>query len=145
MQHLTSLVTFLVHQLVTNGQETWEAGLDNLVKVLTIIALGRLVAERAANSQETLQTSQNGAGIIGIQQLQGEVHEARPAAWEIALQNSLQDRNELLANQSLGGGQDGHETVSDASLLIFGYNRFVREGFGMEPRPVDAVLDVDHG
>jgi hypothetical protein len=39
MQHLASLFALLVHQLVANGEQTGEAGLDNLVKVLPVLAL----------------------------------------------------------------------------------------------------------
>lgn len=121
VQHLASLVAFLVHQLIADGQESRETGFNNVVEVLSVLALVGLVSESTTYGKETLQTSQRRVRIIGVQQLQGEFQESRPPAGEITLQNALQNGNKLLADEPLGGSQDGHQTVSDPDFFIFGY------------------------
>jgi hypothetical protein len=66
VKHLTSLIALLVHQLVTDGEKTGECRLHNLIKVLSIIAVGRFIAERTADGEQTLQTSKNGTGVIRV-------------------------------------------------------------------------------
>lgn len=120
VKHLASLIALLVHQLVADGQQAGEAGLDNLIKVLPIIAVCRLVSKGAANGQQTLQASEDGTGVICVEELEGEVHEPRPAGREIILKDSLEDGDELLADEGLGSSKNRQEAVSHASLLIFG-------------------------
>jgi hypothetical protein len=95
MQHLASLVTLLVHKLVAYDEQTREAGLHNFVKVLPILALNRLISKGTADGEQTLQTSEDGTGIVGVEELEGEVHKSRPSARKVALQNALEDGNKL--------------------------------------------------
>lgn len=148
VQHLTGLIALLVHQLIADGQQAGEAGLDNVVEMTAVIAVIRLVAESAADGEQTLQTGENRAGGVCVEELEGEVHKPRPSGGEVILKNALEDGDELLADQALGGGEDGQEAVSDACLFVFG-----DEGGGVlgrvrvrvVPGAIDTVLYVDDG
>lgn len=145
VKHLASLVTLLIHQLVADGNQTREGVLDNGIEVLSIGAVGVLVSEGTANTQQALQAGQNGAGIIGVQKLVGKIHKARPPAREVALQHPLQHRNELLADGGVCASEDGDETISNARLLIFGYNIFAVDLLGLVPGAIDSVLNINDG
>lgn len=148
MKHLASLITLLIHQLVADGQQAGETGLDNFIKVLSIIAVGRFVAESAADGKKTLQASEDGARVIGVEELESEVHEPGPTGREIILKDSLENGDKLLANEAFGGSEDGQKAVSDASLFVFGdecSGRLRRVALVVIPGSIDAVLDVDDG
>ena len=66
MQHFPSLITFLVDKLGTYLQQSREAGLNDLVELDPAIVLGSLESEGAACDEETLQSSQDGRGIVGM-------------------------------------------------------------------------------
>lgn len=66
MQHLARLVALLVHQLIANSQESGESGLDDAVKVRSVLALVGFVAESAADCEQALQTSQRRVRIVGV-------------------------------------------------------------------------------
>lgn len=85
VQHFTGLIALLIYQLVADGQKAGEAGLDNVIEVDSVVAIGGLVAEGAADGEETLKSSKRRAGIVGVEQLQSKVHEARPSGREIVL------------------------------------------------------------
>jgi hypothetical protein len=54
VKHLASLIALLVHQLVADGQKTRKACLHDPVKLCPVVAIGRLVTEGAANSEQAL-------------------------------------------------------------------------------------------
>jgi tRNA splicing endonuclease len=119
VKHLTRLIALLVHEFVADSQEAREAGLNNLVEVLSVIAVGGLVAEGTADGKQTLQASEDGARVIRVQKLEGEIHELWPAGWEVILKDSLEDGNELLADEAFGSSKNRQKAVSYTSLLIF--------------------------
>lgn len=66
MQHLACLVALLVHQLIANSQESRESGLDDAVKVRSVLALVGFVPESAADCEQALQTGQRRVRIVGV-------------------------------------------------------------------------------
>ena len=40
---------------------------------------------------------------------------------KVCLQDALEDGNELLTDERLGGGEEGEDTVAEAGLFVFGY------------------------
>lgn len=107
MEHLPRLFALLGHQLGRDGQQPGEASLDNLVKVGSVLPIASLEAVGAADGQQTLQAGEDRARIVGVQELDGEVHKGRPFLGKVPVQNSLQDGDELLSDEASGGGQDG--------------------------------------
>lgn len=144
MQHLTSLIALLGYKFIANGQHTGKAGLNNLVEMLSILALNRLVSKSTAYSQQTLETSQDGACIVGVEELHSEVHKSGPAAREVALENTLENGDELLSNKWLGLSQNGNDAIADAGFFIFGYRGLVGLVFDV-PSTVDTILDINDG
>lgn len=51
VKHLASLIALLVHQLVADSQKSREACLDDLIKVLSVVGIGRLIAEGTADGK----------------------------------------------------------------------------------------------
>lgn len=133
VKHLTGLVALLVDQLVADGQQTGETGLDNAVKVLPIVAVAGLEAESTADGEQALQAGQNGGGVVGVEQLRGEAHEVGPSTGEIGLEDALDDGDELLADEGVGVGEQGDEAVSNAALFLVGYQFAGGDGFGGVP------------
>lgn len=107
MEHLSRLFALLGHQLGRDGQQSGEASLDNLVKVGSVLPIAGLEAVGAADSQEALQAGEDRTRVVGVQELDSEVHKSRPFLGEVPVQNSLQDGDKLLSNEAGGGGQDG--------------------------------------
>ena len=101
MQHLTSLVTLLGHQLVAYGEQPREAGLDDLVEVGSVVTLVGLETICPADGQEALEAGQDRGGIVGVEELDGEVQEARPSLREVITQDSLYYRDKLVADAGL--------------------------------------------
>lgn len=79
VQHLTGLVALLVDQLVADGEQAGEAGLDNLVKVGAVLAVRGLEAERTADGEQTLEAGQDRRGRVCVEQLRGKVHKVGPS------------------------------------------------------------------
>lgn len=144
MKHLARLVALLVHELVADRQQPREAGLDNLVKVLPVVAVSGPITEGATEGEQALQTSQDRARIVGVEKLHGEVDVSRPACGKVALQHALEDGDKLLADERLGAGEEGDEAVSHASLLLL-WNRRGLVGLlaRLVPGMVDSVLYID--
>lgn len=59
MKHFSGLVALLIHQLVTDHQQTGKSSLDDSVKWGSGITIARLEAVGTADGQKALQTSQN--------------------------------------------------------------------------------------
>jgi hypothetical protein len=59
----------------------------------------------------------------------------------------LQDGDELLADEGLGRGQEGHNAIAHAGLFFFVYRNHIVGEFvvGSVPGSVDPVLDIDNG
>lgn len=146
VEHLASLVALLVHQLVADGQQSGETRFNDVVKVLAVIGVGRFVTERTADGQQTLQTSEDGAGSICVEKLEGEVHKSRPSRGKVILENALQNRDKLLTDEALGGSENGQQSISDAGLFLFGdeLRGFARVGVCVVPRSVDSVFDINY-
>lgn len=89
MQHLSGLVALLRDELVADSKEAGEAGLDDPVKVLTVLAVDALVPKSTAEGQEALETGKDGCRVVDVEELQGEVDEAGPAGREVVLQDTL--------------------------------------------------------
>jgi hypothetical protein len=98
---------------------------------LSVVAIGRLVTEGAADSEQALQTGEDRARVIRVQKLKGEVHKSRPTSGEVILEDSLEDGDELLADEAFGSSENRQKAVSYASLFIFG--NWVRGGLGRVP------------
>lgn len=145
MKHLASLIALLRDELVADGQQSGEAGLDNLVEMDSVIAVRRLESVGAADGEKTLQTSQNGGGIVRVQELHSVVHEVGPLLGEIEMQDALEDGDQLLPDQPLRGGHDGQQAVAEARLLIFGDLCVIRVVVRLFPSAIYAVLDIDNG
>jgi cell division protein ZapA (FtsZ GTPase activity inhibitor) len=99
VKHLARLVALLIDQLIADRQHSGETKLDNLVKVLPIVTFHCLVSKCTADGEQALKTSKNRARAVGIEQLNGEIHETRPSVGKVGLQNSLQHGNELMAHE----------------------------------------------
>lgn len=66
VQHLTSLIALLIHQLVTYGQQPGETGLDDFVEVGAVVAIADLEPIGSADCQQALEASQDRRRIIGV-------------------------------------------------------------------------------
>lgn len=66
VKHFACLFAFLIHQLVADRQEARETSLDNLVKVLPVLAISGLVSESPAESQEALKTGKHGVWVVCV-------------------------------------------------------------------------------
>lgn len=89
MQHLAGLVAFLVHELIANLLKPREAVLDNFVKISPASVLGAFESVGTAGDQQTLQASENRRCVIGVQQLESDIHEAGPFPREIKVEHAL--------------------------------------------------------
>lgn len=86
-QHLASLETSLVDQAVGNCKQLRKCHLNDLVKVFS--CLSHLEAIDAADGQQALQTGENAAGILLVQEADGDVEEIGPVFGEIVVQDLL--------------------------------------------------------
>jgi hypothetical protein len=86
-QHLASLETGLVDQAVGDCEQLRESHLNNLVKVFS--CLSHLEAIHTADGQQALQTGENAAGILLIQEADGDVEEIGPVFGEVVVQDLL--------------------------------------------------------
>ncbi len=84
-QHLSGLNARLVDQAVTDVEEQRERRSHDLVKVVPAIAGFETVD--AADGEETLHPGEHGVGIVGLQQLDGDVDELGPLARKVVLQD----------------------------------------------------------
>lgn len=132
VKHLAGLVALLVDELVANGQEAGEAGLDNAIKVLSVGAVGGLEAESAADGEKALEAGEDGAGIVGVEEFGGKVHKVGPSSGKVGLEDALDDGDELLADEGVRVGEEGHETVTDAGLFVL-FDDFCGRGLGRVP------------
>jgi hypothetical protein len=107
VKHLASLVTILIHQLAAYCQQPGEAGLNNLIEVSPALGVAGFEAVGAANGEKALQTSQDRSCVVGVEQLEGVVHKRGPSLGEVEVQDTLQDRYELMPHQVLGAREDG--------------------------------------
>lgn len=106
MKHLSRLLAFLCHQFTRDGQQPGEAGLDNLVEVGPVLSISGFEPVGPANGQEALQTSEDRRRIVRVQELYRKVHKGWPFLGKVPVQDPLQDGNELLPDEALGGGQN---------------------------------------
>lgn len=71
------------------------------------LAVASLETVCAADGQEALQTGKDGAGIVGVEELEGIVHKGGPSLREVEVKDALQDGHQLVAHLILGAGEDG--------------------------------------
>ena len=143
VQHLASLVAVLVHQLVADGQKTREVGLDDLVELRPALAVGSFEPVGTADGEQTLQTSLYRWGIIGVEKLYCVVHKGRPSLGEIEVEDSLEDRYELLPHKSRRSGEDGQKPILESCLRILGNHHLLGVVLLSLPCAVDTVLEID--
>lgn len=103
VQHLSRLVALLVYQFIADGQEAGEDVGNNLVKVLSIIVLGGHEAESSAQREQAVQTGHDRGGIVCVEQLARVVGELRPFRRKVVLKDSLDNGDNLLSDETLGG------------------------------------------
>lgn len=120
VKHLAGLVALLSDQLIADSKQPGEAGLNDLVEVDSIVAVRGLESVGAADGKQALQASEDGGGVVRVEELHGVVHEGRPLLREVEVQDALENGDQLLPDQPLGGGHDGQQAVAEARLLIFG-------------------------
>lgn len=145
MEHLPSLVTFLVHQFVADLLKPWETGLDNLIEVSSTGIMVSLEPVCATSNEQALESGENGRGIVGMEQLQSNIHEAGPLPGEIEVQDPLDQLEQLLSNWATRGGENGEDTIAEALLLIFVNQGVVGVVVASGPASVCAVLEIDDG
>ena len=143
-QHLASLETGLVDQAVGDSEQLREGHLDNLIKVFP--RLTHLEAINAADGQQALQTGENAAGILLVQEIDGDVEEFGPVIGEIVVEDLLQGSNELGTDLRRRGSEDRDQALADDLLVAF------RDGLEPcllvldgSPALCDAVLEVNNG
>lgn len=133
VKHLAGFVALLVDKFIADSQQAGEAGVDNAVKVLSVVTGARLEAECTADSQQALQAGEDGGGAVGVEKLRGEAHKVGPSGGEIGLENALDDGDELLADEGIGVGEQRDEAVSNTTLFLLGYQFAGGDRFGRVP------------
>ncbi len=83
MKHLPGLVTFLVYQFVADLLKPWETSRDNLIKFAPAGILVPFESVCATGNKQALQASEDGWGVVGMEKLEGHIHEAGPFPGEI--------------------------------------------------------------
>ena len=84
-EHLSSLDTLLINQARTNIQQLRESCLNNVIELGPQFT--GLKPIHPTDRKKTLQTSENGIGVIAVHQLEREAHIIRPLVREVILQN----------------------------------------------------------
>lgn len=143
MQHLSRLVALLVYQFVTDGQKAGEDVGNNLVKVLSIIVLSGHEAESSAQGKQAVQTGHDRGGIVCVEQLGRVVGKLRPFRREVVLEDSLDNGDNLLSDEALGGNEQGDESFSDGGLFGFGYQSLGSDVRAFDPGSIDTVLEIN--
>jgi hypothetical protein len=118
-QHFSGLDARLVHQAVANVQEQGERRSHDLVEVVPAIA--SLEAVDATDGEETLHPGEHGVGIVGLQQLNGNVDELGPLAGKVVLQDLAERGYELRANRGRCAGQQRYDAAPQDFLFPWGY------------------------
>ena len=83
VEHFSCFLARLVDQSLPNNQKSWEGCFYYLIKVGTV--LPRFESKHATKGEETLQACEYGGGIVGVEQLKGDVYECRPFLWKIVV------------------------------------------------------------
>lgn len=145
MEHLPSLVTFLVYQFITNLLKPWETSHDNTLEVCSTSIMVSFKPVCAAGDEQALETGEDGWRIVGMEQLQSDIHEAGPLPGEVEVQNPLDQLEQLLSNWATRGGENGEDTIAEALLLVFGDQGVVGVVVASGPASVCPVLEIDDG
>lgn len=95
-EHLTGLETGLVDEVVSNTQQLRESHLDDLVEIGS--CLSHLEPVHPADGQQALQTSEDRAGILGVQEIDRDVEKVGPLLGEVVVENLLERCNELCSD-----------------------------------------------
>lgn len=142
-QHLRSLQTLLVHQLLPNAQQMRERVLHDLVKLIPL--LPALVSVHSADRKQTLESCIDVVRITRAEQLEGKLQEPGPSLGEIMLQDLLEEGHQLSANIWRCRGQGRDQSLAETGLLRVGNGGTLRAVFDGRPPAVDAVLQVNTG
>lgn len=140
-EHLSSLQTLLIDQLLTNAEQLGERVLHNLIKLLSLLA--GLEPIHATDGQQALQACVDCVRIVRAKQLKGEIEEARPLLGEIVLEDLLEKRDQLRADIGRRGGQGRNQSLAETGLLALRDWSALRVVFGRSPSAADTVLQVD--
>ena len=142
MQHFPSILAHLVHQALSNNQQSGEGCFDNLIKICPVFS--RLETEDPTNGKETLQACEDRGRIVRVEQLNRDVDKRWPSFREIVMQYLLEDRDKLVSNLGGRGGQDRQQAFSKSSLLIFRYDFIMRTELVRFPSSCNTILQVDN-
>lgn len=140
-EHLRSLQTLLVNQSLANAEQLRERVLHDLIELLPLLT--SLEPVNPTNCQQTLQASIDCIRIVGTQQLQSQVQEARPLFGEIMLQNLLEKGYQLGADVGRRRGQGRDKSLTEARLLGGGDRSPLWVLFDRRPSSGDTVLQID--
>lgn len=141
VQHFRSLQAFLIHQSAPDVEQLGETVLDDLIKVTAF--LSRLEAVHLANGEQALKTSKDRVCIVGAQQLQGDVHKARPFLGKIVRKNLGDDRNELGAHVGWRRSENGDQSITQGWAFFLRNSLVYRVFFRGSPSAIDSVFEVD--
>lgn len=104
MQHLSSILAHLINEALSDGQQSWEGCVNDLVELDSLV---RLVSIDAADRKEALEPRKDRGGIVGVEQLHRDVDKGWPLVWEVGDQDLLEHGDELLSDLGRGGREDG--------------------------------------
>lgn len=96
MEHLSRLLTCLVHQSLSDSQQSGEGQLNNLIEVGSIFT--RFEAIDAADRKKALQAGEDRGGLVRVEELYCNVYERWPFLGKIEVKNLLEDWNKLLSD-----------------------------------------------
>lgn len=145
VKHLTSLVALLVHQFIANLKKPGEARLDDFIELGATALLGALEAVGTARHEKALQTSEDGQGIVGVQQAQRNIHKVGPFPGEIEVEDALDGLKKLLSNGTLAGSQNGQYAFPEPGFLVLVQDDLIGVVVGLGPAAIRSVLEVDDG
>jgi len=143
-EHLTSLETGLVDEIVADGQQLRECHFDNLVEICSCLA--HLEPVDSANGQQTLQTGKDLSGILGVQKGDGDVEKVGPLFGEVVVEYLLESSDELRSDLRGSSGNDWDDAVANQCLFLVGHGSNARRVvFVGRPSFCDSILEVYNG
>lgn len=127
-QHIARISASLIHQSVTDSQECGECRLGDTVQLPPLV-VGLLEPIHATEREQALDTCKHRLDIVGGEQLQGDVHVARPFLGKVVVEDLSDQRHELLSYWRGRGSEGGYESFAERDLLIFRDGRVLGEVF----------------
>lgn len=141
VQHFRSLHAFLIHQPAADVEQLGETVLDDLIKITAF--LSRLEAVHLADCEQALKTGKDRVCIVGAQQLQGDVHKARPFLGEIVREDLGDDRDKLSAHVGWRRSENGDQSITQGRAFFLRNRLVYRVFFRGCPSAIDSVFEVD--